>query len=532
MRRAIEPAPASPETGRADCGDGERALLDGIAEAPENAEAYAAHALLLENRGCPDEAERCHRKAVAMAPESVAFRFNLANFLAASDRDEQVEEAKSAYLEIIRAAPEHFGAWNNIGTLLFETGYTSAAQTALSAAVAFHPREAGAHVNLGNVLLYRDDLATAETQFDLALALDPDLPTAHQGLAVIHQRRGKELLASRHRDKAFRSRPIFTLPHRGRGEAVPLLILASALEGNVPWRFLIDSRVFETTIVAVEYFEDQAPLPPHRLIFNAIGDADLCRDGLAIAKRLVANARAPVLNRPDAVLRTGRVENAKRLAGLPGVVLPAMATFSKTQLGSAPGTETLERLGFAFPLLLRAPGYHGGYYFLRVDAPDALAAALENLPGDEVLAMEYLDPRAEDSLFRKYRVMSIDGRLYPIHMAVSAHWKVHYFSSDMAGNADHRAEEERFLRDFAGFLGPDAISALERIDRALGLDYCGMDFGLDREGRVLLYEANATMVVNPPTQEKHWDYKRTAIESALAAAKRMFAERAANARFA
>jgi hypothetical protein len=59
----------------------------------------------------------------------------------------------------------------------------------------------------------------------------------------------------------------------------------------------------------------------------------------------------------------------------------------------------------------------------------------------------------------------------------------------------------------------------------LALDYCGIDFGLDAENNILVYEANSTMVINPPTHEAQWDYRRTAIDNALTAAKQMFIER-------
>jgi hypothetical protein len=62
---------------------------------------------------------------------------------------------------------------------------------------------------------------------------------------------------------------------------------------------------------------------------------------------------------------------------------------------------------------------------------------------------------------------------------------------------------------------------------ALGLDYGGIDFGLDAAGNVLLFEANATMVVNPPEPDPRWDYRRTPVERVLAAVRTMLATRAA-----
>jgi len=152
-----------------------------------------------------------------------------------------------------------------------------------------------------------------------------------------------------------------------------------------------------------------------------------------------------------------------------------------------------------------------------------MISALEKLPGEYVLTIEHLDSRSADGLFRKYRALSINGSLYPIHMAISTQWMVHYFSSDMDKNEHYREEEQAFLNDFAAFLGADVMAALEKISKMLGLDYCGIDFGIDKNGNVLLFEANSTMLINQLSDEKQWDYRRTAINNALGAAKNMLA---------
>jgi hypothetical protein len=59
-----------------------------------------------------------------------------------------------------------------------------------------------------------------------------------------------------------------------------------------------------------------------------------------------------------------------------------------------------------------------------------------------------------------------------------------------------------------GVLGNKAMAALERVRKVLGLDYCGIGFGLKQSGEVLLFEANATMVVEQPNRDERWDYRR------------------------
>jgi hypothetical protein len=179
--------------------------------------------------------------------------------------------------------------------------------------------------------------------------------------------------------------------------------------------------------------------------------------------------------------------------------------------------ENAQALGF--PFLLRAQGFHTGQHFVRVESAEKLKLSAAALPGETLLAIQYLDARGPDGFSRKYRVMCIGGKLYPSHLAVSADWKVHYFTAGMGVSGEYRAQEERFLEDMPGVLGAPAMAALTRIAEALGLDYCGIDFALDGEGSVLLFEANATMTINLPPPEPMWDYRRAPLTRILAAAR-------------
>jgi glutathione synthase/RimK-type ligase-like ATP-grasp enzyme len=97
----------------------------------------------------------------------------------------------------------------------------------------------------------------------------------------------------------------------------------------------------------------------------------------------------------------------------------------------------------------------------------------------------------------------------------------------MADKPDHRLEEAKFLADMAAVLGDKAIRALEGIRDALGLDYAGIDFGVNADGDLLLFEANATMVIAVPDNDPRWAYRRTAITKILEAVVAMLRQKAA-----
>jgi len=314
-------------------------------------------------------------------------------------------------------------------------------------------------------------------------------------------------------------------PYLGDRVPVSVLVLAGTAGGNVPVRNFLDDRVFQTSIVFVEYFDPATPLPPHRIVFNAIGDPDMEAPALAAAGRVLAMTTAPVLNSPARVSATGRGGNAQLLARIPGVITSGAITLQRSLLAGPDAATTLSRHDFEFPLLIRTPGFHMGRHFLRIEALEGLPAALSELPGENLTVLRYLDARGPDGKARKYRVMMIDGGLYPLHVAISSHWKIHYFTADMADNPEHRAEDAEFLENMAGVLGPRAMAALAGIQAQLGLDYAGIDFALSPDGEVLLFEANATMVVNPPEPEQKWAYRRPAVERIHAAVRNMLMER-------
>ena len=122
--------------------------------------------------------------------------------------------------------------------------------------------------------------------------------------------------------------------------------------------------------------------------------------------------------------------------------------------------------------------------------------------------------------------MMIGGKIFPLHLAISRNWKVHYFTSDMADQPDHRAEELAFLTDMPSVIGGKAMAALAAICRALGLDYAGVDFGLSAAGDLLLFEANATMVIASPDGDPRWAYRRGAITDVIEAVTAMIKQRA------
>ena len=435
-------------------------------------------------------------------------------------------EARMVYCHILEREPTHRGALVNLGNLSCAEGDLIQAGILYQQAVLAHPGHLPSRTNLGNLFFKTGQLIKAQEQFEAALRIQPEYRAAHAGLSFVLAARGEPERAAHHRAQAYAGRCVVTLPYRGQAQPVSVLLLLATTTGNVPTERYLSDQAFERILVATEFYDSSVALPPHQLVFNAVGEADSSDAAFAGVFAVLGNTKAPVINSPSAVQTTSRCAIAARLAGIPGIVTPKTALLDRSLLLRSDAAARLAEQGFSFPLLLRSPGFHGGDHFLRVDAAENLVSAVDALPGDRLLVIEYLDARGADGKCRKYRVMMVDGQLYPLHVAVSQNWKIHYFSAEMTNSPEHRAEDGAFLADMPGVLGAAAMTALRQVQKTLGLDYGGIDFGLNARGEILLFEANATMTVVAPDKDPRWEYRRPAVDSIYHAVRQMLLARA------
>ena len=350
----------------------------------------------------PDYIQRIHSlekvdAKLSANPDDVDTLFERARLLTDLGR---LEEARNAYMAVIQRAPTHFGALNNLGGNLHATGFRTAARTAYAEAVAHHPHNPLGHFNLGNLLREEGDPVGARAEYQAALQLDPDHAEAHRGMALILLESGATEEAAAHLRAGFRRGAVTVLPYRGQQEPIPALLLVAAAQGNAPFQALLDDRTFRITVMVTDFCDPTQQLPPHRLLVNAIGDADLCGTALESATRLVARTRAPVVNSPTAVKQTGRAENATRLADIPGVLTPTTVNVAKDRLQGPHAYANIQALGFSFPFLLRSPGFHIGRYFNYIANEQDLATAAATLPGATLALIRYLDASGADEIGR------------------------------------------------------------------------------------------------------------------------------------
>jgi len=275
-----------------------------------------------------------------------------------------------------------------------------------------------------------------------------------------------------------------------------VLVLATVSAGNIPYRAIMPPALYSRLIWYMEHARlEEEPAPSrYDLVFNTIGDADLAEPSLAAVEAFTARCAKPVLNRPDRVMRTRRDRIPSLLGELEGVVAPRTVRVSAADMASRGLKALAEAHGFSAPLLARPAGLHGGEGLVRAETLDALDD-VRPTAGDHYL-IDYVDYRSADGLYRKYRMLFVAGRAFAYHQAIAEGWLVHHDTSGMDDHPERRAEEARFLDDPGAIIGRSGLEAIGRIGRALDLDYCGVDFSVLPDGRILVFEANPTMLVH------------------------------------
>ncbi len=406
----------------------------------------------------------------------------------------QFGDAVDAFEQADRLMPGSASVLAALGTTHAELGRLGAAEDCLRRAIACDPSRTEAHASLGSVHVRQGRFDLAEAACRRALALSPDLVVAHQNLAGMLART-RPVEARIHRDWGYRRQQVFieaaTRPRR------TVLVLCGADAANVPLAYLLPRE----SCTLIKWFIEYAPpgqastLPAYDFVFNGIGDADFADAAAVPMARFLADCRRPLLNHPARIARTGRGDQADLYAGLAGIVVPRVLRLSVGE----DVTQAMRNAGLAPPVIVRPIGSHGGEDARLVASWADLAECGAYHRGAYVT--EFVDSRGTDGFYRKYRAIFVDRAPYSYHLAMSRHWLVHYWTAEMPANAVHREEEKRFLDDPEAAIGATAMRALAAIGARLDLDYAGIDFAILPDGRLLVFEANATMLVHAEESE-------------------------------
>jgi tetratricopeptide (TPR) repeat protein len=462
---------------------------------PRLAEAHSNLGRVLCGLGRFEEGAACCRDAIDIDPGSAIAHNNLGNALGEIGRS---TEAEASYRRSLALKPDYLDALVNLGGALVNLGRWAEAKSCYRMAVQIHPDSGIAHNALGRFLsrLTEDD-EEAERCLEHAIALNTYDTNTYVELGNILMRKRQTIAALGMFRRAQSMQPLITWPANQEKAEFSAVFLDTPMGGSTPVNYLAGRACYDRHFHAV-IPDTPADLDLLRtkadVVFNMICNADDGEDILVQALDLVERLGRPTINHPRLIVNTNRESIARRLASIPYCVIPRTIRVAGQVLAAAALDEKFP--GFQLPLLVRVAGKHGGDDFDKFDNwVDIGNFVSKNLEAHYYM-IEFVDYRSLDGFFRKYRVIFVDGEILPYHLAIHDDWKVHHFRTDMANHAWMREEEGRFLEDIGGVFDVARQDALRLIAKATELDYGGIDCGIDRNGQIVVFEANAAMLVH------------------------------------
>ncbi len=273
-------------------------------------------------------------------------------------------------------------------------------------------------------------------------------------LSLIAQLLGDKPAGLAIQQEILASHRLFRSPCAVRKPRLRVLALAAATDigGNTPIEFLLeDSAVELTTLYVPAEAEWPDPRPDHDVASVVASDSQDCRDALSRIARATPNWPRPLLNPPHLVGNLDRDKLHGLLRGIEGLAIPATAAASRERLAALARSAAAPcdiAVGLAFPVIARPRGSHAGAGLAKIDDPATMQRYLDARPEQEFFVSRFVDYAGRDGLFRKYRIVVVDGRPYAGHLAVADRWDIWYLNAGMSLSVDKRLEEETFMRTF------------------------------------------------------------------------------------
>ncbi|HEX8469374.1 MAG TPA: hypothetical protein VF620_16380 [Allosphingosinicella sp.] len=278
---------------------------------------------------------------------------------------------------------------------------------------------------------------------------------------------------------------------------------------------------YELLHISKSYFRQPVRhrLSDYGCLMNTVTDCDSNPKVLENIIKILKGYKGRVINPPERVARTSRDQIAKALSSVPGAVVPKVVRIPKNKLAVL--RRAYDTGAISFPAIIRVAGTHSGEVLgVCRSLEEAEAVVPKN---QHCIATEFVDYRSHDGIFRKYRVFVIGQELIFRHIAFSDQWNVHAGDRGrfIQAHPSAVAEWRRWSEQGLAALPSGVIGSLQAIRARIGLDFFGIDFGINEAGELVLFEANATMSFFPFPTEPEYAFASACLPAAQDAFNRM-----------
>lgn len=354
-------------------------------------------------------------------------------------------------------------------------------------------------------------------------------PGAQMDLSVIEQIIGNHDAGLALQQSALTRHSLYRSPGCAGELRLRVLALAAPLEvgGNLPVEFLVNAPDIQlTTLYVTAGLDFATTVPEHDVAIVVITDGDDSALSLDLIAQQAAIWPGPLLNLPDKIRRTDRDRLFGLLQGADGIDIPVTIRLSRADLAAISDGSAGLPGDLVFPVIVRPVGSHAGEGLDRLTGAEDIAPYLQARGEDGFFTSPFVDYSGADGLFRKYRIVFIDGVPFAYHMAISHQWKIWYLNAGMDTDPEKRAEEALFMSGFEADFGDRHQMALAAVASAVGLDFFSIDCGETKDGRLLIFEAGVAMAIHNMDPVDLYPYKPPVLAKIFAAFQAMLSNRA------
>jgi Tfp pilus assembly protein PilF/glutathione synthase/RimK-type ligase-like ATP-grasp enzyme len=431
------------------------------------------------------ESEEIARKAIALDDKSPEAWFNVGVALTATGRHEEALQAYERALDYNSASAR---TWLNKAMALFELKRHEEALVACDQALKLNPNH---HKLLHSKSLILKALGrTDEAKMTYRMSLDRRVASSPVYMAERRATQKGDILVINHNPAPDDSLQSFASLHLNNCPNFP---------GQLAGRFQEDFHftfVFEGDAAAPS---DRKRIPQPDLVINNFsnGEVVLSEGKLTNMSALVDSFGVPVINHPTKVIQSTRVTSVKLLDNLSGVLVPKTMPFSSAGKTREELVREIEDQ-YNYPLITRTLAYQRGIGMAKADTRDALVEVLASGLPENFLVTEFVDSRGKNEFFRKIRAAIVKDEIIIVRADYDTYWNIHGRKSveRVPFYLEHLyllEVERRICVNPEAELGKSAMQSLRKIRDRIPLDVFGVDFDVDADGRVVFYEANATM---------------------------------------
>jgi tetratricopeptide (TPR) repeat protein len=430
------------------------------------------------------EAEEFARRAIALENQSPEAWSNLGIALAKMERH---AEALQAYDQALNCNSSYARAWLNKAMTLLELKKYDEASLACDEAVKLDSSQH--EIFYTKSLILKELKRPDEAQKIYRKSLEMRAASSPVFIAERHATQKADVLVINENPELDDSLKSF--------EA--LLYCCPNFPGQLAERFSEDfhfTYVFSGDATS-RSAREKIPRPDFVINNNANGEAVISGGNLLGLIEAVDSFGVPVVNHPNKVIQTTRDVSAKLLDDLSGVLVPKTMRFSL--FGKTPD-ELVHEIEdqYEYPLITRTLTAQRGIGMTKVDSRDALNEVLASGFPKEFFVTEFVDSRGGNKFFRKIRAAIVKDEIIIVRVDYDTHWNIHGRKSEKRvpfylENLYLLDEEKRICLNPEAGLGRSAVQSLRAIRNRIPMDVFGIDFDVDADGRVVFFEANATM---------------------------------------